>query len=132
MWERYAPLAEALATGDDLVDLLWEMHGELGTSHAYVIEDGHGGDPARRQGRLGADLERDPEGRWRIARILTGDASVPRARSPFEAPGVGARVGDRGRGDRRPAGGLRARTRAVAGRQGGEADRGAAGAGCGG
>ena len=94
VWERYAPLAEALATDDDLVDLVWEMHGELGTSHAYVSGTGHGYDPARRQGRLGADLERDPEGRWRITRILTGDASVPRARSPFEAPGVGARVGD--------------------------------------
>jgi tricorn protease len=94
VWERYAPLAEALATDDDLVDLVWEMHGELGTSHAYVSGTGYGFDPARRQGRLGADLERDSEGRWRIKRILTGDASVPRARSPFEAPGVGARVGD--------------------------------------
>ena len=94
VWDRYAPLAEALATDDDLVDLVWEMHGELGTSHAYVSGTGYGYNPARRQGRLGADLERDAEGRWRITRILTGDASVPRARSPFEAPGVGARVGD--------------------------------------
>ncbi|WP_194915385.1 S41 family peptidase [Catenulispora rubra] len=94
VWERYAPLAEALATHDDLVDLLWEVQGELGTSHAYVRETGYAVDPARCQGRLGADLERDPEGRWRITRILPGDASVPQARSPFEAPGVGARVGD--------------------------------------
>jgi tricorn protease len=94
VWERYAPLVDALATGDDLVDLLWEMHGELGTSHAYVGGTGHGTEQARRQGRLGADLERDAEGRWRITRILPGDASVPQARSPFEAPGVGARVGD--------------------------------------
>lgn len=94
VWERYAPLAEAVATEDDLADVLWEMQGELGTSHAYVSGTGGGADPARLQGRLGADLERDSEGRWRITRILPGDASVPRARSPFEAPGVGARVGD--------------------------------------
>ncbi|WP_194895470.1 S41 family peptidase [Catenulispora pinisilvae] len=94
VWERYAPLAEVLASHDDLVDLLWEVHGELGTSHAYVRESGHAADPARCQGRLGADLERDADGRWRITRILPGDASVPQARSPFEAPGVGARVGD--------------------------------------
>ena len=94
VWERYAPLAEAVATEDDLVDVLWEMHGELGTSHAYVSGNGSGADPARLQGRLGADLERDAEGRWRITRILPGDVSVPQARSPFEAPGVGARVGD--------------------------------------
>lgn len=94
VYERYAPLVEALATSDDLVDLLWEMQGELGTSHAYVSGTGHAADPARRHGRLGADLERDAEGRWRITRILPGDASVPQARSPFQAPGVGARVGD--------------------------------------
>ena len=94
VWERYAPLVEAVATQDDLVDLLWEMQGELGTSHAYVIPMGNGFDPARRQGRLGADLEPDSEGRWRITRILPGDASVAQARSPFEAPGVGARIGD--------------------------------------
>ncbi|NUP48860.1 MAG: peptidase S41 [Catenulispora sp.] len=92
--DRYAPLAEAVATQDDFVDLLWEVQGELGTSHAYAIEDIYGGDPARRLGRLGADLERDADGWWRIARILPGEASVPLARSPFEAPGVGARVGD--------------------------------------
>ena len=92
--DRYAPLAEAVATQDDFVDLLWELQGELGTSHAYAVEDVHSGDPARRQGRLGADLERDPDGWWRLARILPGDASVPQARSPFEAPGVGARPGD--------------------------------------
>ncbi|MFL6110631.1 MAG: PDZ domain-containing protein [Catenulispora sp.] len=92
--DRYAPLAEAVATRDDFVDLLWEMQGELGTSHAYAIEDGYAGDPARRLGWLGADLESDPDGRWRIARILPGDASVPQARSPLQAPGVGARVGD--------------------------------------
>jgi tricorn protease len=92
--DRYAPLAEAVATQDDFVDLLWELQGELGTSHAYAVEDVHSGDPARRQGRLGADLERDPEGRWCLARILPGEASVPQARSPFEAPGVGARPGD--------------------------------------
>jgi tricorn protease len=94
VWERYEPLAGALASHDDLVDLLWEVQGELGTSHAYVRESGYAADPARCQGRLGADLERDSEGRWRITRILPGDASVPQARSPFEAPGVGARVGD--------------------------------------
>ena len=47
---------ERLGSHDDLVDLLWELHGELGTSHAYVrpalvTENGSHG-----QGRLGADL----------------------------------------------------------------------------
>ena len=33
---RYRPVVERLGSHDDLVDLLWELHGELGTSHAYV------------------------------------------------------------------------------------------------
>ncbi len=33
---RYEPLPDAIATQDDLVDLLWETQGELATSHAYV------------------------------------------------------------------------------------------------
>ena len=54
--KRYRPLVDRLGSHDDLVDLLWELHGELGTSHAYVrpamvTENGSNG-----QGRLGADL----------------------------------------------------------------------------
>ena len=33
---RYRPIVDRLGSHDDLVDLLWELHGELGTSHAYV------------------------------------------------------------------------------------------------
>ena len=36
---RYRPLAERVATRDELHDLIWELHGELGTSHAYVMAD---------------------------------------------------------------------------------------------
>ncbi|MDR3034519.1 MAG: PDZ domain-containing protein, partial [Kitasatospora sp.] len=50
-------------------------------------------EPARRQGLLGADLVRDGE-RWRIARILPGESSDPRARSPLAAPGAAIRPGD--------------------------------------
>jgi len=44
-------------------------------------------------GALGADLEPDADG-WRIGRILPGEASDPRARSPLEAPGTGIGTGD--------------------------------------
>ena len=33
--ERYLPLADEIATRDDLSEVLWEMIGELGSSHAY-------------------------------------------------------------------------------------------------
>ncbi len=90
---RYRPLVDAVGSHDDLVDLLWEVQGELGTSHAYV--GGHPtGDWSGRPGLLGADLERDDEGRWRIARVLPGETSDPRARSPLSGPGVDVRAGD--------------------------------------
>lgn len=92
--ERYRPLLERIGTADDLRDVLWEVGAELGTSHAYVFARPQDGDPALAQGFLGADLARDAEGVWRIARILPGESSVAAARSPLQAPGVAARAGD--------------------------------------
>ncbi|MEU7716770.1 S41 family peptidase [Streptomyces tibetensis] len=90
---RYRPVVERVATHDDLVDLLWEVQGELGTSHAYVIpRGGHGGGP--RQGLLGADISRHEDGSWRVDRILPSETSDPDARSPLAAPGVAVRPGD--------------------------------------
>ena len=89
-WEsihkRYRPLVDRLGSHDDLVDLLWELHGELGTSHAYVrpamvTENGSNG-----QGRLGADLAFTPAG-WEITRILAGESSDPLATSPLTRAG---------------------------------------------
>ncbi|MCG6493549.1 S41 family peptidase [Kitasatospora sp. A2-31] len=91
--DRYRPLVDRVGSHDDLVDLLWEVHGELGTSHAYVLPHGVHTEAARRQGLLGADLVRDGDV-WRIARILPGESSDPRARSPLAAPGAAIRPGD--------------------------------------
>ncbi|MFK0105600.1 S41 family peptidase [Streptomyces sp. NPDC091217] len=91
--DRYRPLVDRCATHDDLVDLLWEVQGELGTSHAYVTpRGGHGG--GARQGLLGADISRHADGSWRIDRILPAETSDPGARSPLAAPGVAVRAGD--------------------------------------
>ncbi|MCC3264529.1 S41 family peptidase [Arthrobacter gengyunqii] len=96
-WEgvhsRYRPLVQNLGSHDDLVDLLWEMHGELGTSHAYVTpapvtEPGSGS-----QGFLGADL-RPGAGGWEVVRILGAESSDPQATSPLSAPGADVHPGD--------------------------------------
>ncbi|MFJ7899325.1 S41 family peptidase [Streptomyces sp. NPDC096198] len=92
--DRYRPLLDRIATHDDLVDLLWEVHGELGTSHAYVTPYGHGPGADRRQGLLGADISRHPDGSWRIDRVLPSETSDPDARAPLAAPGVAVRAGD--------------------------------------
>ncbi|QQC89231.1 S41 family peptidase [Streptomyces alfalfae] len=90
--ERYRPVLARVATHDDLVDLLWEVQGELGTSHAYVMAGG--GAHAYRQGLLGADLSRGEDGLWRVDRVLPSETSDPAARSPLAAPGVAVRPGD--------------------------------------
>lgn len=90
---RYRPLVEAVASVDDLVDLLWELQGELGSSHAYVFGGGGSGDATGRPGLLGADLEPAAEG-WRIVRVLPPETSAPAARSPLSSPGVDVRAGD--------------------------------------
>ncbi len=97
--DRYRPVLERVATHDDLVDLLWEVQGELGTSHAYVTPRGRGGSGDRRQGLLGADVSRHEDGPqgsalWRIDRVLPSETSDPDAHAPLAAPGVAVRAGD--------------------------------------
>jgi len=90
--DRYRPLVDRLGSHSDFVDLLWEVQGELATSHAYVLPSG--GSSGRPQGLLGADLARDDAGAWRVARVIPGETSDPNARSPLAAPGVAVRAGD--------------------------------------
>ena len=94
MADRYRPLLDRIGSADDLHDVLWELQGEMGSSHAGVLPPAAGGDPALAQGLLGADVERAEDGTWRIARILPGESSVIGARSPLAAPGVAAAPGD--------------------------------------
>lgn len=94
MLDRYEPLVDRIGAYSELIDLLWEVQGELGTSHAYARANGAGVDPRRRQGLLGADLVRDEDGVWRVGRVLPGESSDHAARSPLLAPGVAVRAGD--------------------------------------
>ena len=92
--DKYRPLVDQLGSRDDLSDLLWEINGETGASHAYERAPAPQADPALTPAFLGADLDRDEQGRWRITRIIAGDNSSREARSPLRAPAVGAQPGD--------------------------------------
>jgi tricorn protease len=97
--DAYRPLLDRIRGADDFTDLLWEVFGELGTSHAYVSKAGadlFGPSPVgpAAVGQLGADVSRDGSGRWIVDRVLPGESSDPRARSPLAAPGVAVRAGD--------------------------------------
>jgi tricorn protease len=94
MAARYRPLIDRLGGYDDFIDLLWELNGELGYSHAYAIPAGWADPPSSGQGLLGADLALDADGRWLIERVPPGESSVIEARSPLAAPGVRARAGE--------------------------------------
>ncbi len=93
--ERYARLLPKLRTRTELSDLIWEMYGELGTSHAYEIGGDHRTPPQYRVGYLGADLVWDEAaGGYRITRILRGDSWDRNLDSPLAEPGVDARERD--------------------------------------
>ncbi len=96
MYRRYAPLLEGVATRAELSDLIWEIQGELGTSHAYEMGGDHRKPPPLALGHLGAELVLAADGQgYTITRIVTGDAWESGADSPLNAIGVNARVGER-------------------------------------
>ncbi|MGD8394510.1 MAG: PDZ domain-containing protein, partial [Candidatus Eiseniibacteriota bacterium] len=93
--DRYLPLVDRVATRSEFSDLIWEMQGELGTSHCYELGGDYRPSPRWMQGHLGADLELDPQrGRWRIAGIPRGDSWDESRCSPLAAPGVALAPGD--------------------------------------
>ncbi|NUK04236.1 S41 family peptidase, partial [Streptomyces lunaelactis] len=87
---QYRPLVERVASPDEFADLLREVLGELGTSHAYVTPARRNEGPPhyqRAMGLLGANLVcRD--GGWTVARILPGESSDSKARSPLAGTGI--------------------------------------------
>ena len=96
--EEYRFLLDRVRTSAEFADLLSEVAAELGTSHAYVgpshtftTDSAVHGAPAA---LLGADVARSGDGRWIVERVLPGESSDSRARSPFAAPGVAVREGD--------------------------------------
>ncbi|MGW4999467.1 S41 family peptidase [Streptomyces hydrogenans] len=88
--DQYRPLLERVASPDEFADLLREVMGELGTSHAYVTPARRNEGPPhyqRPQGLLGANLV-PRDGGWVVKRILPGESSDSKARSPLAGTGI--------------------------------------------
>ncbi|MFE0422192.1 S41 family peptidase, partial [Streptomyces sp. NPDC058953] len=88
--DQYRPLLDRVASPDEFADLLREVAGELGTSHAYVSPARRNEGPPHYQrpmGLLGANLVRRDDG-WVVGRILPGDSSDSKARSPLAGTGI--------------------------------------------
>jgi tricorn protease len=93
--ERYAPLVERVNCRSEFADLVLEMQGELGTSHAYDIGGDYREEPIYPVGFLGADFSWDDAAQgYRIERFLRGDAWTADEACPLRAPGVQLEAGD--------------------------------------
>lgn len=95
VYERYRPLVERVASRGEFSDLVWEMQGELGTSHAYEMGGDYRREPDYTAGSLAADFAWDSTaGAWRIEHIVRGDLWDPKSSSPLIGPGLDIRAGD--------------------------------------
>jgi len=96
VYEKYAPLLPRVSSRGELSDLIWEMQGELGTSHAYEMGGDHRKPPAWPLGQLGAQFKPVDGGEsYEIVAIVQGDPWEPGADSPLNAIGVEAKAGER-------------------------------------
>ena len=99
-WEkvknRYLPLLDRVSTRSEFSDLIWEMHGELGTSHAYEMGGDYRWPPNYYLGFLGADFSYDRDANaYRIDRIVRGDSWQDGMDSPLNGIGLNIQPGDR-------------------------------------
>jgi len=95
VYDRYKDVLGRARTRTELSDVIWEMQGELGTSHAYEFGGDHRVPPQYQRGFLGADLAWDAaqEG-YRIERIYRGDSWNRSEDSPLAEPGLDIHEGD--------------------------------------
>ena len=94
IYDRYYSLIDRVGARTEFSDLIWEMQGELGTSHCYEM----GGDyrPRRNyyQGQLGANLSYHEKLKsYKIDKIFRGDL-WENPKSPFLNPGLNIEEGD--------------------------------------
>ncbi|MFC4121012.1 S41 family peptidase [Nonomuraea zeae] len=93
VYDRYQPLVERVTTRGEFSDLLWELHGELATSHAFESGGEYRPGPDYSQGKLGVDWDYH-DGVYHIRSVVTGDPWDPAATSPLNRLGVDVRPGD--------------------------------------
>ncbi len=92
--EKYKPLLQHVNHRADLTYIIGELIGELNAGHAYV----GGGDVPKIEriqlGLLGAKLEKDKSGYYKISKILRGQNWTKNVRSPLTEIGVNVKEGE--------------------------------------
>lgn len=95
VYKRYEPLLDRINTRNELADLVSEMQGELGTSHAYVFGGDNRPEPNYRLGHLGAEWRYDAEReRYLFTHILRGDVWDEETGGPLARAGSQVQPGE--------------------------------------
>jgi tricorn protease len=95
-YQKYLPLLARVKTRGEFSDLMWEMQGDLGTSHCYEM----GGQYFRTPkvniiGMLGAKFDFNLKSKtYKINRIFRGDSWLSGQDSPLLGPAVSLNEGD--------------------------------------
>lgn len=96
VYKRYLPLVERVRTRGEMSDLLWEMQGELGTSHCYeYFGDYFRRPPLHWVGYLGGEFRfvKAKKG-FLIEKLYRGDSWIEEGSSPLLGPKAGLEPGD--------------------------------------
>ncbi len=94
VFNRYYPLVDRIASRSEFSDLLWEMQGELGTSHAYELGGDYRKAPSYKMGFLGADFTYDPQhDAYIVKHLVDGDVWDDKYSPPLKTPGINVTEG---------------------------------------
>jgi len=95
VYKRYVCLLPRIGSRTELSDLIWEMQGELGTSHAYEYGGDYQYESSYPVGYLGADIIFDKKIKsWIFEKIFIGDIWKYNEHSPLAEPGILIKEGD--------------------------------------
>ena len=94
IYDRYYCLIDRLGSRSEFSDIVWEMQGELGTSHCYEMGGDYKQSRKYSDGMLGADIKYSIKDKlYNIQNIYKGDLWT-NPQSPLMAPGTNISVGD--------------------------------------
>ena len=94
IFDKYYPLVDRVASRSEFSDLLWELQGELGTSHAYELGGDYRTKPEYKIGFLGADFTYDPDhDTYVVTHIVNGDVWDDKYAPPLKRPGINVEEG---------------------------------------
>src|SRR4051812_8079964 len=91
--KKYAPYLDGIASRDELTYLFQECLGELTVGHMFVADGEKPETKKIKTGLLGADYSLE-NGRYRVAKVFSGENWNPGNEAPLTQPGVNVKAGD--------------------------------------